>query len=285
MTQISQVKDLKLPEGLLWNSELMCFEFVDILSGSIYRYDVSLNSTKLLKRFASTIGWLFPTQRPDQYICGLQNKIVLWNARTDMSTNLCVVDIKNGQRINDALLVEEGSKVLFGVMSSSTPENVQDGALYSFSSKGLIKEDENYLIPNGPIITKDQCSMLHSDSAKGLVYRYPYKDGVINTKFKKVALDVSDIGASPDGMCIDELGSIYIAMWGAGEIWKFNSKFNFEKKFTIPYRYVTNVAFGGEELDDLLVSYAEDKELGLSGGVFHVKGHGAKGVRPCKWCN
>jgi len=274
----------RLPEGLLWNSSLLCFEFVDILSGSIYRYKTSPYSLELVKVFDSTIGWIFPTNCSHQYICGLQNKIVLWDAKIDVSTDLLIIDLKEGQRLNDALLVDD-SQIWFGVMSSNISEGVQDGALYSLSSIGLIKQDTCYLIPNGPLLTIDRLFMLHSDSEKGLLYRYPYKDGEIDAERREVVLDVSNLGASPDGMCLDAAGSVYVSMWGIGQVWKLDLQFNIERKFSIPHKYITNVVLGGVDLDDLLVSYAEDRELGLSGGLFHIENHNAKGVEPSKWYN
>ena len=147
----------------------------------------------------------------------------------------------------------------------------------------MLIEDFSYQIPNGPVITHDKRSLLHSNSSKGILYRYPYKNEVINTEEKEIILDVSGLNASPDGMCLDSSGCVYIAMWGIGEVWMLDPDFALRAKIEVPYKFVSNVAFGGVNLNELVVTYAEDVNSSISGGLYRVPGIAVSGLVQSTW--
>jgi xylono-1,5-lactonase len=281
MIQIKNNHSLKLPEGLLWNDENDCFDFVDIETGCFYQYFPFFDTISLQKSFETNVGWAFRTNSSN-YIVGLKNEILIWNPISDEIKILVNISMSPTQRLNDAFFDDHG-KLWFGVMSSDPEKEINDGYLCSFSKGQVLIEDFSYQIPNGPVLTQDKRNLLHSDSSKGILYRYPYQNGVINREEKKIILNVSDLNASPDGMCLDSSGCIYIAMWGIGEVWVLDPNFILKSKIKVPYKYVSNVAFGGKTLKDLVVTYAEDIHSGISGGLYRVPSVSASGLVQSAW--
>jgi len=281
MTQIKPNHALKLPEGLLWNDESVCFDFVDIETGCFYQYFPDSKTIFLRKKFGTNVGWAFRTSGSN-FIVGLKNDILIWNPISDEIKILVSISMSPTQRLNDAFL-DGHEKIWFGVMSSNPEKEVVDGSLCSFSKGQFLIEDSSYQIPNGPILTHDKEYLLHSDSAKGILYRYPYQNGEINREGKEIILDVSYLDASPDGMCLDSSGCIYIAMWGVGEVWVLDPYFSLKSKIKVPFKFVSNVAIGGKYLTDLVVTYAEDTNEGITGGLYHVPDIAVSGLIQSAW--
>ena len=283
MIHFNNKPSLKLPEGLYWNPETLMFGFVDILTGSYYEFDLTNGFISKKKTFNDTLGWVYPHSNNQIYICGLSNSIVKWNSCTDDLVKVCDLDIKDGQRVNDGFVAPDGG-IFFGVTSSGVDYRDKNGAFYQISCASNVKKiDDNYHIPNGPVISLSGESILHSDSLLGKVFSYPLKNGEILTHMKRNILDVSSIKASPDGMTIDSDGNIFIAMWGIGEVWKLTNNFDIDTKFKVPAKFVTNVSFGGPELNRLLVSYAKDETN--SGGLYEIENHKSTGLAINYCCN
>jgi xylono-1,5-lactonase len=283
MIHFNNKPSLKLPEGLYWNPKTLMFGFVDILTGCYYEFDLTNGFISKKKTFNDRLGWVYPRSNNQIYICGLSNSIVEWNSCTDDLVKVCDLDIKDGQRINDGFVAPDG-EIFFGVTSSGVDYRDKNGALYQISCSSNVKKiDDNYHIPNGPVISLSGESLLHSDSLLGKVFSYPLKNGEILTHKKRNILDVSSIKASPDGMTIDSDGNIFIAMWGIGEVWKLTKNFDIDTKFKVPAKFVTNVSFGGPELNRLLVSYAEDETN--SGGLYEIENHKSIGLAINYCCN
>jgi len=272
---------LKLPEALSWNDMDACFDFVDIETGCFYQYFTSSKTAFLRKSFGKTVGWIFRTSSSN-FLVGLKDEIIIWNPFSDEIKILLNISMLPTQRLNDAFIDEYG-KIWFGIMSSNSEDEIDDGSLCSFNKGQFLIEDFSYQIPNGPVLSQDRRSLLHSDSSKGVLYRYPYQNGVINREEKEIILNVSDLNASPDGMCLDSSGCIYIAMWGVGEVWVLEPNFSLKSKIKVPFKFVSNVAFGGKDLKDLVVTYAEDINAGISGGLYHVPSITASGLVQSTW--
>jgi sugar lactone lactonase YvrE len=59
-------------------------------------------------------------------------------------------------------------------------------------------------------------------------------------------------------------------MWGLGQIWKFDTNYRHSSMIDVQNKFVTNMAFGGENLDRLFVTYAQDDSIGKFGGICEV---------------
>ena len=146
------------------------------------------------------------------------------------------------------------------------------GCLYSFSEKkGLIEEDRDYLIPNGPVVSADNNWMYHCDSLRGIIFRYRYNKQHLSQKSKEIFLDCNEISSykpSPDGMTFDKNNNLVVAMWGLGEVWYISPDASLLHKIKIPAKNVTNVCFRGALKQKLLVTYARSESS--YGGIYEV---------------
>lgn len=264
-----------LPEGLIWDHVTSTFLFVDIKLKSLYQIDNKdcLEVTKL-HTFDESISFIHPINKED-ILCGMKSGLMIFNRESKKTNYICKVQ-KKDFRLNDGL-VDKNNIVWFGTMHEDdaliSEEN--KGAFYSFclNNKNLVEEDSSYLIPNGPIVSSDYKWIYHSDSYKGIIYKYKYSKQNLNLQDKEVFIDCNDFSdnrASPDGMTIDKNGNIVVAMWGIGEVWTVSQLSNKKilNKVKIPGENVTNVCFDSPKMNRLLVTYAASKSS--NGGVYEI---------------
>jgi sugar lactone lactonase YvrE len=162
----------------------------------------------------------------------------------------------------------------------------EDGQLASLSNElHPIVHDGGFTVTNGPLISPDSAHLFLNDTVKGIVYQYDFSliSGEISNR--RVFMTFRPDQGYPDGMCFDIEGSLWIAMWGGARVLKVSQLGHILKEYNIPTPNVTNVCFGGVNLDRLFISTAS---IGLdvtnentflqSGSVFELKNHGTRGI-------
>jgi sugar lactone lactonase YvrE len=91
---------------------------------------------------------------------------------------------------------------------------------------------------------------------------------------------------TPDGMCIDEEGMLWIAQWNGFGVYRWNPiNGKLLDKIEVPVPQVSSCAFGGENYDQLFITTAQEnfsqellEKYPDSGSVFLAK-PGVRGVR------
>jgi len=267
--------NLILPEGLIWDKFTSKFMFVDIKLCSIFQIDLkpSFRVNKLFS-FDESIGFAYPINN-DEILCGMKSGLAIFNRVNKKSFYICKINKKNF-RINDGF-IDENNIVWFGLMheNDSSISDKNNGLLYSYSlnKKHLNIEDKDYLIPNGPVISKDKNWLFHSDSFKGIIYRYKYSQQFLDLTAKEVFFDCnkfSKLNPSPDGMTIDDEGNLVVAVWGIGEVWVISTETERKilNRIKIPGENVTNVCFSMNDNTNLFVTYAASKS---TNGNIHIE--------------
>lgn len=91
-----------------------------------------------------------------------------------------------------------------------------------------------------------------------------------------------DVAGSPDGMTIDSEGGIWVALWGGGELRRFDPSGALTEVVEVPgVSHTSAAAFGGAELDTLYITssrqHLPDDAEPEAGAVFAVR-PGVRGV-------
>lgn len=85
--------------------------------------------------------------------------------------------------------------------------------------------------------------------------------------------------AHPDGIAVDAEGFVWVALWGHGEVRRFSPEGVLERVVEVPTALVTNIAFGGAELDELFITTARGEDTARGGAVFRLH-PGVRGLPP-----
>ncbi|MBS1575887.1 MAG: SMP-30/gluconolactonase/LRE family protein [Bacteroidetes bacterium] len=163
------------------------------------------------------------------------------------------------------------------------------GSLYSIEHDLTIKKKlDNVTISNGIVWSQDGTRMYYIDSPTKTVQCFLFDKETGDLQFEKIVITIKE--GSPDGMCMDEEGMLWIAQWDAFGVYRWNPETGtLLDKIELPVPQVSSCAFGGENMDHLFITTARenmDKETlekyPLSGNVFIAK-PGVKGAKVHKF--
>jgi D-xylonolactonase len=277
--------ELDLGEGPVWDAASSRFLFVDVHGCSVHAWSPG-NGSRQSWQLDERIGWLIPRTDGDGFIAGLQSGFArLWlSPELKLEPMGCPHPGEPDVRLNDAKADHLG-RIWAGSMNNENPAQA-DGRLTRLDPSGSFDVQERGIhIANGPCIAQDSSWMLHTDSWKRRIYRYRITPGGV-LEDKQLWQHFSASQGTPDGMTIDAQGHIWIAFWGGACVRQFTADGHFMHQIDLPALQITSVAFGGENLDTLLVTRARNgmtaeqlAQYPQSGAVFSIQ-CGTGGVKP-----
>lgn len=271
-------KKLELPpcmlgEGPLWRKESREFVFTDIVNGTLYAAGEEGTARTLLRCRYQLGAFLFDTAgdlllltEAGVFACpyggGEKDFRLIWQ-----------VPMVPGERFNDAICDPAGR-----ILAGTKTEQDRDGSLWQFSPGRPPRRILSGLkISNGMGFSGQGRIFYHTDSPDRAIRRYDYDIGSGGLSGGRVLVEVEP-GCVPDGMTVDAEGCLWTACWGGGRVERYSPGGARMEAYLLPASQVSSVAFGGGEMDTLLVtSAAVGTSGGQEGGVWMLK-PGAKGV-------
>ena len=258
----------ELFEGPIFDSKHQLLYFVSILDGLVYCYNPNTKEILSVK-----------LDSPASNVYVVSNKVVLVASKngfyeidfsTLKSTFKFQINIDNNVRYNDGI-EDAAGRYIIGTMGY--PEVINGiGNVYSYhngESKVLIK---NTTISNGLAFTKDNKTLYFIDTPTKKVAKYNYDIETGNVEFLDYVI-AFDGDSSPDGMCIDKYGMLWIAEWGGACVSKWNPSTGKKvNEITLPHTNVTSCCF--DDKSNLYVTTAkndEDKSYQNGSGLFYVE--------------
>jgi D-xylonolactonase len=276
-----------LGEGICWHEEMQRMLFVDVHGCKVHAFDpitFALQTWELPQR----VGWLIPRCGGPELIAGLQEGFAFLNLSADGSVTWSwlarLFEERPSMRLNDAKADRTG-RIWAGSLNNDD-ESKPEGALHCLEPNGSIYTvDTGYCVANGPAISPDGQLFLHTDSARKIIYAFDFDEYAGVLRNKRVWLTLGPDEGYPDGMNFDVHGKLWLAHWGAGLVSRYDVDGTLLARIRLPVTNVTNVAFGGADLDRLFVTTARvglsESQLSvepLAGGLFELLGHGVSGL-------
>jgi xylono-1,5-lactonase len=280
-----------LGEGLHWDGARRSLWSVDIHGRRLILWDARSPQWREWT-LPQRIGWVIPECRGGAVLLGLQEGI----ARTTPDTDDLMLEWlarpfegSPALRLNDAKA--DGTGVIWGGSLNNDDERRSDGCLFRFAADRVLTEvDAGYTVANGPAISPDGKTMLHTDSARRTIYAFDFDAGAASIGAKRVWKQFAADEGYPDGMTFDADGCVWVAHWGAGCVSRFDPDGSLLRRIDFPVSLVTNVCFGGVSCDRLFVSSARvtlsASELAAqpdAGSIFEVVEPGAVGFASACW--
>lgn len=255
---VAPIPPLSLGEGPLWDVARQRFLVVDIHGRAVHAWTPSTDAVQRWD-LPERIGWLIPRRDGDGFVGGLQSGFVrLW-----LEPALRIESIgsphpgQSAVRLNDAKADRQG-RIWAGSMNNEDHART-DGQLARLDTDGGIEVVERGLhICNGPALTPDGRWLFHTDSYPARTWRYRLDAaGHLHDKTLWRQFDAR-AGGSPDGMCFDAEGALWIAFWGGGCLRRFDVDGRLLRQIDLPARQITSIAFGGDDFATLIVTSAHD---------------------------
>jgi gluconolactonase len=142
---------------------------------------------------------------------------------------------------------------------------------------------EGLAFPNGIALRPDGKTLLVGESNHNRILSYeivsPGRVGKMRVFANLPLKEGEQIANEPDGMCLDAEGNLYVAHYGMRQVQVLSREGKILRRYGAGNLTTSNVAFGGERMDQLYVTGALGEEKGSKGGLFRLDLKGAKGLK------
>ena len=264
---------LILGEGARWHAEWQKFLFIDI-KGKLIGTCNPINGKVVTHKISAMPGMLAPAEN-DQLLVALQGKIVLLNLATGKTVNLAKFKEDAENRSNDGACDTLG-RLWVGTVDVTAKHGA--GNLYCYNGK-LVKKIAGTSVSNGICWSPDNRTLYYVDSFLYHIKAFDYDLATGNISNERIVVEITGPNMLADGMCIDNEGMLWVAIWGGGCVNRYNPLNGAcIGKIEINAPNVTSCAFGGKQMNQMLITTAKDglsaeefKKYPYSGSLFMVK--------------
>jgi len=263
-----------LGEGPVWDDTRQRLWWVDIERRELHCFAPS-NGTDRSWALEYRVGFVVPTTRGD-LIIGTQHGLMRFDL--EIAVALPVIDPEShltGNRFNDAKCDAAG-RLWAGTMAVS--ETPALGSLYRVDKLWRVdRMVTNVSISNGLAWSTDGRTMYYIDSPTRHVDAFdfdPFTGGISN---RRTVIEIPD--GFPDGMCIDDAGNLWVALWGGWGVACYDPRTSAQlARIEVPVEAVTSCCFGSPGWDELYITTASrdlDKngrrQQTLAGSIFRAR--------------
>lgn len=262
-------------EGPLWHAVERRLYWVDIPTGSLFRYEPETGQHERCLEGSALGGF---TIQADGALLLFMDKgaIRLWR---DGALTTLREDIpeERGSRFNDVFADPEG-RVFCGTMPS--PQG--PGRLYRLDLDGTLTcVLEGIGCSNGMGLAPGLERLYYTDSAKREIYLFDYDRATGALSNQRLFVRTPEGEGAPDGMTVDAEGCVWTAKWDGGCLVRYTPDGREERRIAFPAKKVSSVTFGGPDYTDIYVTTAGGDNKGENGpgagALFRVRA-GVKGV-------
>jgi sugar lactone lactonase YvrE len=271
-----------LGEGPVWDPVIQKLYWVDIKSNTVYLSDPA-NAQSKSWTLDQMVGCVINSGE-HKLVCALQDKIIQLNTVTGDICKLAAIEAdKPDIRSNDGKADAQG-RVWVGTLH--IPGDKGKACLYRVDKDLSIHLVLHGLgMSNGLGWSPDGKNMYLIDTTEKQLKSFDFsaESGTITNE--RVLIKFENDGGSPDGMCVDAEGMLWVALYGGKAVARFDSQNGKQlAKIDVSAANPTSCTFGGPDLDTLYITSAREgmseedlEKYPLSGSVFSVK-PGVKGL-------
>ncbi|SIN64377.1 SMP-30/gluconolactonase/LRE family protein [Chitinophaga niabensis] len=238
-----------LGEGPFWDSGKKTVMYVDIEGEKIcaLRTETAAYGEMKVNR---RIGMIIPAGR-NKLLMGLQGSIDLLDTASGEQWMVAPVEWdKPRNRCNDGKCDAAG-RLWIGTMHMDG--ELHQGALYRYDGT-LRKMLDNISVSNGICWSANNSKMYYIDSMDYNIKAFDFD--LANGEISNESI-IAQTGFIPDGMCTDEEGMLWVAMWGGGCVHRYHPESGeIIGKILVDAPHVTSCAFGGPDMNRLFITTA-----------------------------
>lgn len=286
-TNVQLLHDAKanVGEGPAWDARTGTLWWVDILNCTVWQG--GLDGPGKPFQVPDHVGAVLPAANTEELLLVMRDGFYRRNAAGELTALAAPLAQEPEIRFNDAKCDPAG-RAFGGTMPYESAEgraalfrlDVPDTATTVVPEMGLA---------NGLGWSPDGALMYLVDSAANRVDVFDYDAGTGTMVGRRTFLQIADGDGMPDGLCVDDDGCVWLALWGAGRIRQYSPGGELLREVALPVSQPTSMCFAGTGLDTLVITTAayglDESQLALeplAGGVFTFK-PGCTGPAATPW--
>jgi sugar lactone lactonase YvrE len=245
-----------LAEGPVWDSTRNRVLWVDINAGTIHAGTLTAEgiSDDTVLHVPGTAGAVVTSREGELLVAGARR---LYTIASDgaVSPGAQVLSESTASRLNDGGCDPAGR---FLVGSLALDDRAHEEVLVRIDADGeIVVIDDDLGLSNGLAFTPNGEQLYSVDTTAGTVWIRDYDPGTGAVGPRHEFLRVP--GRHPDGLCLDDNGNLWIAMWGEGKVECYSPEGHPLAVVEVPAPNTTSVAFVGANLDTLLITTASEE--------------------------
>ncbi len=253
----------RLAEGPVWDAARDRVLWVDIEAGQVFEgllHDGAAGDRIVATarhQFEGTVGAVVPSETGELLVAAT-NRLVLIDDDGRRPLGPALLPPGTARRFNDGGCDPAG-RFLIGSLALDDEQAARHAeGLYRLEFDGSVSElDSDLGLSNGLAWSPDGTQFYSIDTDASIVWVRSYDPVGGEYGHRQVLLRID---GAPDGMCVDEQGNLWIAIWGAGEIRCHAPGGEQLAVVRVPAPHTSSVAFIGQDLGTLLITTAR-KEL------------------------
>ncbi len=242
-----------LAEGPVWDPPRRRLLWVDIEAGTVH--EGRLDGDRIVRtashRIDRTVGAVVCSRAGDLLVAAAKALVVV-TVTGGRLAGPAILPPDSSRRLNDGKCDPAGA-FLVGSMSLDGGRGRE--VLVRVERDGVVTVlDEDLTLSNGLAWSPDGGRMYSIDSGPGTVWvrSYDATSGAVGPR--RELLSIRD--GTPDGMCVDVEGHLWIAVWGAGQVRRYTPDGILAGIIDVPAPRTSSVTFVGDDHDLLLITTA-----------------------------
>ena len=237
-----------LGEGPVWDRASQALYWVDIKGLALHRYDPATGARDTW-RADEPIGCIDAPGAQGRLLAATRSGFAWLEPKADgalQRTALASPEIETlpGNRFNDGKRAPDGS---FWAGTMDDAESDATGAWWRFdpSTQSAERLETGYRVTNGPAFDAARARVYLTDSARQTVF---VADWITGGGFenKRVFAQFGDGDGYPDGMQVNDDGSLWIAFWDGACLRRFSPDGALVQTIALPVQRPTSLAFAPE---------------------------------------
>jgi sugar lactone lactonase YvrE len=244
-----------LGEGPTWDDERHELRWVDITRAAIRSWRPASGELRDVV-LDPPISFAVP-RRDGGFVIGRQDEVAVLDGDGTIRTLFRIPAPAAETRFNDGKC-DAGGRLWAGTMSTVREPGV--GALYRVTADGAVAEVvSETTISNGMAWSPDASRFYFTDSTTQRIDLFDFEpeSGEIENRRSWIEIDPRD--GLPDGLAADRDGGLWVALFGGGEIRRYDTNGRLEARATLPVSNPTSLTFGGPGLDRMFVTTAKHR--------------------------
>jgi len=252
--------NVELAETPIWDSRNGCLYWTAMFEGKVCEWNPV---TKMERRWDTGGRWIasaIPAADKSKLLVVMEGGVFLLEKETGKLDFLVNPEPGKPQnRYNDSRVDGRGRIFISSVAKTyATPEYSEDqkGKFYMVEKDGKITVIDDAINQYNTIIwTADNRKMYVVDTYNCTLLEWDYDLDKGPLGKSRVVLDFKEKYGTPDGLCMDEEGSLYVAHW-SGKLTVWDKNLQLKDVIQFPVEQVCCGGFGGTDMKDIYVATA-----------------------------
>ncbi|XP_039287909.1 uncharacterized protein LOC111051657 [Nilaparvata lugens] len=259
-----------------WDVKSQTLYFVDIYGGSVISYKPSTRerfTAKIVDGPNATTGLIIPYEgMDDKFVVGVNSSVanITWDGRSNTaSTPSVIAELTTNKTLHSHTgKADPKGRLWIGTIAqfykNSAGGNViplNQGAEYMLSATGkVIERIPNITAPEGLVWSTNKTLMYFANCYENKIQLYDYDNESGDISNMRVIFDgkKQNVGGLAAGMVMDTEGKIWVAQFLNGTVIRIDADSGkVLRTLKLPATQLTNLVFGGENLDVLYVTSSQ----------------------------